>query len=119
MVVIYYDDTLKDSYSFSEVEEFVKKLNSICDVLERGMYREGYRNNIAVDLCICCYVLGLEPTEVAEMAWADSDNKDLADLKERVDVIVEYLNWWNRSSEIDNYMLVSWRKPEKEWFTLI
>lgn len=119
MVEIYYDHTKSEDYSYSEIQQFVEKLNAICEVINKGGYAPGTRNNIAVDLCCVCYVLGLDPMEVAVSVFPEPDDPDLDDLEERVDVIAPYLEYWNSGADIEQYMLCCWGKPGKEWFTLI
>lgn len=116
-MVICYNESSR--YSFDKIKEFVSQLNSICDALAGGQYVEGSRNNIAVDLSCCCHAVGLDPMEVADMAWADVDDPDRDDLERRVKVIFDYVDFWDDSGDISQYMVCSWGEPEKEWFTLV
>lgn len=91
-------------------------LNNLVDDLKNGGYREGRRNNVAVDLCILCYVLDLDPLEVggyyiknetgAKVFSYPVDHK-IKDLEDRIDTISNYLSEWDRY-DIFQFMMMDW-----------
>lgn len=117
MIVV---DPSKLEASNENIDDAINMLNHLCDAVAHGDYREGTRNNIAVDLACLCYVLGLDPYDVAEEAWQGQSNPARRDLKERLDVIDRYLEDWNNYGGVLSYMLLAheWRKGEaskKTW----
>lgn len=102
-------------------EETVRKLNVLCDALAAGAYQPGARNNIAVDLSILCYELGIEPLHVFDMVLPEADHDDRLDLIDRLSVLDSYLYVWNQYG-IEGYMLGDWEgcgeEPKKEWIRL-
>lgn len=93
-------------YDFHDITRAIGMLNDLIDHVKAGAYREGSRNNIAVDLSILCYVVGLDPLEVGGcyLDW----NK-LNDLTARVEVIKDYLEFWDRY-DIFQFMLMDWEE---------
>ena len=122
MIEVSFTDVDKDAAE--GMERAVKYVNSICDYLSGSGYKQGYRNNIAVDLSIVCYVLALNPCEVAKEAWSYRDIMDhMDDLYERCETIGEYLEGWsNYGQDIFDKMLMldEWiaNPPEEEWVKL-
>lgn len=85
-------------------------LNSICDELSYGEYKQGRRNDLAVDLVCCCWVLGLNAEEIAKEAMGDHWNvKVKDDLDRRIVKIEEYCPWWDSESDgVFSKMLNEW-----------
>ena len=105
----------------STAKRYTKLLNLICDDLAADRYQEGCRNNMAVDLCILCYELGLEPMPVAELAWENVEDPDKDDLEDRINVIEDYCSWWHKMGA-ESYMLMDQynaTEPKQDWITLV
>lgn len=106
----------KDGLSADDPEEAVRRMSLLLDELEAGSYKPGARNNIAVDLAILCWELDLDP--VTDIAKLFLDEDDIDDLEERLEVINDYLEYWDRYN-IESYMLGDYGdNPKKEWIVL-
>lgn len=85
------DETIVDDQS---AEDYVTLLNGIIDeCYNREGYTEGTRNEVAVDLTVAAYMLGLEPLEVLDQLIeakvidpADDDD----DPRDRVRIVKDY-----------------------------
>lgn len=85
------DETIVDDQS---AEDYVTLLNGIIDeCYNREGYTEGTRNEVAVDLTVAAYCLGLEPLEVLdqliEAKVIDPANDD-GDPRDRVRIVKDY-----------------------------
>lgn len=95
----------------TEIKNAMEVVNGINQFLEDESYREGYRNNIAVDLDIALYILGLDPSDHESLAMRDFlfdqfgfFSIDQADLEDRIGIVDGYLDkWYNEST--DNMIL--------------
>lgn len=101
-------------------ETVASKLNALLDEFAAGGYKQGCRNNMAVDLSILCFELDIDPMETAEYAWKHTAARQTYDLKDRIDVIENYLKDWDAYG-IEQYMLMddSWVDPKEEWVVLV
>lgn len=91
-----------------QVEAAFRMINNILKYINIGGYAEGMRNTIAVDLSICCYVLGEDNEILAEqlvetgMIDEDADDEYVSD---RFEKITPYLADWDRYGNILDYMI--------------
>lgn len=82
------DETLVD-----DAEDYVAVLNGIIDECYSGGFSEGTRNEIAVNLTVVAYCLGLDPIEVldnlvgAKVINPDDDDEDTWN---RVRTVMDY-----------------------------
>lgn len=91
---------------YSDEPELVKEMahvfNAIYYTCRKGGYVEGWRNSIAVDFSIACYVLDLEPWDyIAPLIDTGLIHHDDEDTEYRFDRVEGYLNTWY---PIENYM---------------
>lgn len=107
-------------------EEVVEKINCIYSLLERGEYVEGCRNNVAVDLDILCYMIGIDPKDVAVKAWHPNWPKGLTtegykDLLERLEVVDDYLWSWENRGGVELFMVADgeWSNPTHKLYKLV
>lgn len=105
-----------DGRTNDDITRAVDMLNNLVDDLKNGGYREGRRNNIAVDLCILCYVLDLDPLEVGgyyiknetgAKVFSYSVNRKIEDLEDRINTISDYLSGWDYY-DIFQFMMMDW-----------
>ena len=105
----------KDGLSADDPEEAARRMSMLLDELDAGGYKPGARNNLAVDLAILCWELDLDPADIGKQ-FLGADDFD--DLEERLEVINEYLGFWDQYG-IEGYMLGDYGdNPKKEWISL-
>lgn len=110
-----HSDLHKGLYTKDDIYRAMNLANGIVNNVSKGMYKEGYRNNIAVDFACACKMLGVDPCTYGldELKpWLNND--EVNDLIDRLDVIEAYLNFW-MSNRIWNYVLDEsvWNNPGK------
>lgn len=76
-----------------DIQNYVDVLNGIIYECVNGNFKEGYRNQVAVDLTVASYMLGLDPTNV--IAWliqlrVINPLDDDEDTKRRVETVLDY-----------------------------
>ena len=92
------------------VDEYVDLLNGIaytCQVYDE--YSEGYRNTVAVDFAVACYMLGLDALQILDMFVEDSlinPARDDEDPESRVYRVLEYRYKfdWDGMIDPDQYL---------------
>lgn len=98
-----------DDRSKADVIEAAVIVERIVAWCQRGNYVEGYRNNIAVDLCSALYVLGYED----DTNWDEFFNeyctkspRDKSDFGLRSMTLNDYVSRWYDDGEIFDKMLL-------------
>lgn len=72
------------------------KLDDIKKFIEEHGWREGYRNDLAVDISCYCYVLGFDVRDYLKNEIYDyMKPSDVDDYIERTDLINKYLDHWD------------------------
>lgn len=81
-----------EKWSDEQVEQAVHMLDGVLHELRNGGYITGFRNTMAVDLGILCYVLRVSSRRLIagarDMGWLSCNQ--WSDLCDRLDVIDEY-----------------------------
>lgn len=99
-------DALVDEDS---IQDYIDILNSIAWFLEQDGYKEGWRNEIAVNLTVASYMLGLDPHDVLKELMSSNlikDGDDDEDTVKRIDIVLDYkdrfewgwmidADWWS------------------------
>ena len=83
-------DALVDEDS---IQDYIDILNGIAYFLEEEGYKEGWRNEIAVNLTVASYMLGLDPHDILKELMSSNlikDGDDDEDTVKRIDVILDY-----------------------------
>lgn len=93
-----------------QVEAAFKMINNILKYIVAGGYAQGMRNTIAVDLSICCYVLGEDNEIMAEQLVETGMLDEHADdeyVSDRFEKVTPYLRDWDNSTygTILDYMI--------------
>ena len=105
-----------------EIDEAVQNLNSIMFGIEHGAYYEGNRNNVAVDLAICFFIMGIEDDDqiiyILEKECGFTDKQKQSDLHDRLETINKYLQLW-ATSDILSYMVGWWHAPKKIYIKVV
>lgn len=94
-----------------KIDKAMKVLVGIFDFVNFDEnYIEGWRNDIAVDFCIACKVLDMNPN-VAK-GHLNLSTIDMMDLDERINTIIPYADSWYMTGNIWNYSLIpyEWEK---------
>lgn len=95
------DKTLKADYYVTpgDIDIMVGALEGMHAHIKEKGWVEGYRNDIAVDFTICCYLLGLDGKEIfGEFAneYRGVLYVDTLDFGERYDTVMKYCKYrWN------------------------
>lgn len=85
----------------------------VADAIKRGMYKKGYRNDMAVDFCIACQCLGVDPVNACEELELNSLQS--VNMQGRISTISDYLDSWvNSKSGIWSYALTPYEW--ENWF---
>lgn len=87
---------------FDEVEQTtaVNIINGIVQFVLTNGWKQGYRNDMAVNLCICCKILGVNPSTMftSRIFILDGVNpSDRQDFERRARVISKYIDGWMHS----------------------
>lgn len=85
-------------YDVEEIEQARKVLDNILyAIVNDGAYKEGNRNNIAVDMTIACEVLGVDASDVMNelvengtVLYYEDDGNAVA----RVEKVMQYIPEW-------------------------
>lgn len=99
-------------------------LNGIWGAVAAGMYTQGHRNNIAVDLCISCWLTGNDPKFVS-YAMENAGYitmEDGMDLRDRIDTINEYKMKWSPTLSyyyIDESEWQSWNNNSESKYLVV
>lgn len=110
------DDTLKElnhrynfnQYELSDVDYGIRQLNGVVARIQNGQYEKGYRNNLAVDFCIGCWLTCCDPNFIRyaleNNRFIDRNQSD--NLANRIKIIQDYEDHWmnDRHSPI-NFMI--------------
>lgn len=105
-------------------QDYLDVLNGISWFCEHSSgYSEGYRNEIAVDLTVSCFMLGLEATEVLEVMIEEGliDPKfDDENPWVRVDRVLNYADRfdWDYLLDPDTYLTISYDRDDSEMVVL-
>lgn len=76
-----------------DVQDYVDVLNGIVHECMLGNFREGYRNQVAVDLTVAAYMLGLDANDVLNKLIEESVINPLVDDEDtcrRVETVLDY-----------------------------
>lgn len=90
-------------YNDDEIGKAIAYVNSIHHAMRTGEYVEGTRNNMAVDLCCACYVLGIDVNAMAKEALPTTSA--YLDFNRRRETIAPYLVSWDCVGGVFGYML--------------
>lgn len=102
---------LGDRYDAGEIEEaahITEAIASWCKKSEPG-YSEGWRNDVAVDLCCALRVLGYEDDAEWDeffMTYCDAIVMSVIDFRKRSEVLDDYVEVWFDNGEIFDKMLL-------------
>lgn len=114
MIEVKHEDIV-DGY---DVDEIVANMNGLLELLNDGYgYKEGVRNNIAVDLCCYCYVLGIDPIDIVKDLKLSYWQRH--DFKNRIGVIEGYLDYWHRTGGVDAYTVLPSMETDKEFVKVV
>lgn len=94
-------------------EDYVKVLNGIVTECHEEGYRQGWRNEIIVNMVVSAYILGLDPMQVLNLLKANELIKDEDDDEwpaVRVQRVADYqdsfswdwmidANWWSKRAD--------------------
>jgi len=84
----------EDCMTDYDLDMAIDHLNYVLDLINDGKgYKEGVRNNTAVDLCCCCYALGLKWQDIVDQINFSEIQR--SDFKRRAGVIEGYLDYWD------------------------
>lgn len=106
-------------------KQYIEEINTIADFIRRNGWLRGYRNNMAVNLCICWAGLGMplsqhgSPFNTAHpfVKFLESLNKfgsdDEEDLRVRAETIGMYVSNWNYN--LDDYgFVLNFTEPSED-----
>lgn len=109
------DDVICDK---REVQDYVDVLNGIVYDCVHGGFISGLRNQVAVDLTVCCHMLGLDPVRVLDYLIQEDaidPSKDDEDTVERVERVMRYDSNFSWDYMINPEMYIRFAK-ENEGF---
>lgn len=117
---------LDNQYDHLDRDTACVMINNILDAIKRGDYRQGQRNNMAVDLTCLCHVLEIDAEETAALAFDELGGNtyfDRIDLAERVETIKPYTYAWDAYGPdgVFDYLTMEWEwkgEPDKIWIKL-
>lgn len=115
------DRTVCDVDSSQDYLDVLNGISRFCS--EYHGYSEGYRNEIAVNLTVSCYMLGLSVAEVLEIMEDEGliDPKfDDEDPRVRVGRILNYADRfdWDYLLDPDTYLTMSYNRKDSEMVVL-
>ena len=110
IVTIDKDKTIADEDS---VQDYLDVLNGIVTECHEDGYRQGWRNEIIVNMVVSAYMLGLDPMQVLDLLKANElikDEDDDESPKDRVSRVWDYessfswdwmidANWWSKRAD--------------------
>jgi hypothetical protein len=76
-----------------DIQDYVDVLNGIVYECVHGNFKEGYRNQVAVDLTVAAYMLGLDAELVLHQLIVErviNPLDDDEDIKRRVETVLDY-----------------------------
>lgn len=80
-------------------------VNGICAFMKREGWKEGYRNNMAVDLSCACKVIDIDP--MYPIRRYIDNSYALRDAEQRIETIAKYADSW----EQDNVLFARMTDP--------
>lgn len=117
-IIIYIGECIDPKFTADDVDKAKRMLTTIINRIRIGGYVEGFRNDIAVDISICCYVLDVDPTDLTgemkrlfELFLSD----DEWDLDERLNVIDDYLKDWALLHNVDGHSIFDYCNLMDYW----
>lgn len=115
------DRTLCDADSSQDYLDVLNGISRFCS--EYHGYSEGYRNEIAVNLTVSCYMLGIFVSNVLEVMIKEGliDPKfDDEDPWVRVDHVLNYADRfdWDYLLDPDTYLTMSYNRKDSEMVVL-
>lgn len=85
-----------EDFTGAEIRDAAKVLNGIVEFVRVNGWKEGFRNNMSVDLTIACFMLKLEPEEFFNHVLLDlTDAPSARDFYYRLGTIEDYLDSWS------------------------
>ncbi len=104
----------KLSCSEEQANKATRILNGIIHFIETYGWKRGYRNDMAVNICICCHVLELDiydvMTPVMPLEHPFKTHRamnDASDIQKRLRTISTYIPEWDKSYDILDYAIDS------------
>lgn len=101
------------AYDTDDIEAAANILNGIYKAIDYGMYKKGYRNNIAVDYTCACHVLGIDHMQAIGMLGLDHSQE--LNLRERVRAVEPYLGTWDSGSSLGVFGFMLEEDEWKRW----
>lgn len=86
-----------------EVENYAKVLDGLIYDIEHGGYVEGYRNDMIVNLVVCCYELDRDWRDVMHVLY-EKFKSDEEDAWHRAEVVEDYADRFNWGYMIDPHL---------------
>ena len=106
MIEVRKSDLTNPLYDDDDIKRACGMLNDVLGWFDSGAYAPGVRNNMAVDLGCLCHVLGLDATTIVD-SYLTPTNK--ADLVRRLNVIDDYMPYWDRNRDgVFDMMVMQW-----------
>lgn len=90
--------------STQQIEMANKVKDGIIKFIKENGWKEGYRNNMAVDMCCACQILDEDPNMIFRNAIKAKHSYD--DAFDRVVIIEPYAEQWDLDGEIEEKMLM-------------
>lgn len=86
-----------------EVEDYAKVLDGLIYDIDHGGYIEGYRNNMIVNLVVCCYELDRDWRDIIN-AFIQKFENDEEDVWHRAEVVEDYSDRFSWDYMIDSHL---------------
>ena len=89
-----------ESFDEYEIQFALRRLDNAIDEINNGYYKQGFRNNLCIDILICESSLGLDLKWFINTFDFVVSNIDMLDFEERLENMEPYLNDYNHKPSI-------------------